>query len=57
MRIAITAEMAEGAANLTLADFLNERFAAYKSIVINSIASAIRGEFGDFHSIARTRGS
>ena len=57
MRIAITAEMAEGAANLTLADFLNERFTAHQSIVVNSIASAMRGEFGDFHSTPRTRGS
>ena len=53
----ITAEMAEGAAYLALADFLNERFAAHQSIVVNSIASAMRGEFGDFHSTARTRGS
>ena len=57
MRIAITAEMAEGTANLTLADFLNERFAAHQSIVVNSIASAMRGEFGDFHGMPRTRGS
>ena len=53
----LTAEMMEGAAYLALADFLNERFAAHQSIVVNSIAAAMRGEFGDFHSTPRTRGS
>ena len=53
----LTAEMAEGATYLALADFLNERFAAHQSIVVNSIAAAMRGEFGDFHGTPRTRGS
>jgi hypothetical protein len=53
----LTVEMAEGTAYLALADFLNTRFSQHQSIVVNSIVSAMCGEFGDFHSTARTRGS
>ena len=35
-------------------DHANRRQPAHRSIVCNSIASAIRGEFGDYHATDRT---
>jgi len=55
--ISVTKEMPEGADYLDLIDFANERQPALRSIVGNSIASAMRGDFGDCHAISRTKGS
>lgn len=42
---------------LELVDYANERLPQYPSIVCNSIASAVRGNFGDYHVTDRTSGS
>jgi hypothetical protein len=47
----------EGEAFLDAVEFLNARQPQATSIVANSIASAMRGEFGDHHATSRTRGS
>jgi len=49
--------MPEGAAFLDLVDYANQRQPAHPSIVCNSIASAVRGEFGNYHATNRTSGS
>ena len=55
--MSLTQGMAEGRAYLELVDYLNTRMKLHQSIVTNSIASAVRGEFGDFHSTRRTQGT
>ena len=55
--LSLTDTMVEGAAYLDLVKHLNSRMTLHESIVTNSIASAMCGEFGDFHSTRRTRGS
>ena len=47
----------EGDAMLNAVDFLNNRQPSQRSIVSNSIASAMRGDFGDVHFNERTAGS
>jgi hypothetical protein len=47
----------EAAAFLDIVDYANQRQPQHKSIVCNSIASAVRGEFGDFHATNRTSGN
>jgi hypothetical protein len=47
----------EADAFLDLVDYANRRQPAHQSIVSNSIASALRGEFGDYHATNRTSGS
>jgi hypothetical protein len=47
----------ESAAFLSLVDYANQRQPLHRSIVCNSIASALRGEFGNFHATNRTTGS
>ncbi len=42
---------------LDLVDYANPRQPRHASIVCNSIASALRGEFGDYHATDRTGGS
>ena len=42
---------------LDLVDYANQRQPAHRSIVCNSIASALRGEFGDYHATNRTSGT
>jgi len=42
---------------LDLVDYANRRQPLHQSIVCNSIASALRGEFGDYHATGRTGGS
>jgi hypothetical protein len=42
---------------LDIVDYANQRQPQHQSIVCNSIASAIRGEFGDYHATNRTSGS
>ncbi len=56
-RVPLGPQSAEAEAFLSLIDYANQRQPAHMSIVCNSIASAIRGEFGDFHATSRTRGS
>ena len=50
-------DTAEAAAFLDLVDYANQRQPAHPSIVCNSIASALRGEFGNFHATNRTSGT
>ena len=40
---------------LDLVEYANQRQPLHRSIVCNSIASAIRGEFGNYHATNRTR--
>ncbi len=47
----------EAQAFLDLVDYANKRQPRHQSIVCNSIASALRGEFGDYHATSRTAGS
>jgi hypothetical protein len=47
----------EADAFLDLVAYANRRQPAHQSIVDNSIASAVRGEFGDYHATNRTSGS
>lgn len=48
----------EGGRNfLSLMEYANSRAAEHESIVANSIASALEGQFGDYHATSRTRGS
>lgn len=55
--ISLTGDMTEGAGYLSLVSYLNQKMTFHESIVTNSIASAMRGEFGDFHATRRTKGS
>ncbi|ATQ68371.1 DUF1152 domain-containing protein [Methylosinus trichosporium] len=55
--VSVSAGEPEGDALLDAVDFLNARQPSSKSIVANSIASALRGDFGDRHATERTRGS
>jgi len=52
----LTREQAEGEALLDLIEYANQRMPGHPSIVCNSIASALRGEFGNFHATHRTKG-
>jgi hypothetical protein len=47
----------EADAFLELVDYVNQREPKQRGIVSNSIASAVRGEFGDYHATGRTAGS
>jgi hypothetical protein len=47
----------EADALLDLVDFANHRQPQHQSIVCNSIASSLRGEFGNYHATNRTSGS
>ncbi len=55
--VSLTSGTPESADFLDLIDYANRRQPQHPSIVCNSIASALRGEFGDFHSTHRTGGS
>jgi hypothetical protein len=55
--ISLTQGRPETDAFLDLVDYANRRQPQHKSIVCNSIASALRGEFGDYHATSRTSGS
>ena len=46
----------EADAFLDLVDYANQRQPQHPSIVCNSIASALRGEFGNYHATHRTSG-
>jgi hypothetical protein len=48
---------AEADAFLELVDYANQRQPLHASIVCNSIASALRGEFGNYHATHRTNGN
>lgn len=50
-------EMPEAAAFIDLVDYANQRQPSHPSIVCNSIAAALRGEFGNYHATSRTGGS
>ncbi|HRE53473.1 MAG TPA: DUF1152 domain-containing protein [Candidatus Competibacter sp.] len=54
---ALTHDMPEGFDYLDLVDYLNKKMYFHESIVTNSVASALSGEFGDFHPTRRTVGS
>lgn len=53
--VAITKSMPEGEAFLQLVEYLNQHMPLHRSIVMNSIASAVKGEFGDLHFTQRTK--
>jgi len=53
----LTKEMKEGAYYLDMVAYLNEKQPNAMSIVNNSIASSIQGEFGDYHPTPKTKGS
>jgi hypothetical protein len=55
--LSLAAGSREADAFCDLVDYANRRQPKHQSIVCNSIASAIRGEFGDFHATSRTSGS
>lgn len=54
---AVLAEMSEGKEFLDAVDYANERTPGRQSIVANSIAASVEGQFGDHHRIDRTKGS
>jgi hypothetical protein len=53
----IVAGAPEADAFIDLVDYANTRQPQHQSIVCNSIASALRGEFGNHHATGRTGGS
>lgn len=52
--VSITRDMPEGKTFLDAVEYLNKAQTIQKSIVCNSIASAMRGEFGDVQATGRT---
>lgn len=54
--LSLTRDMPEGQAFLDLVEDLNRRMTLHRSIVTNSVASAMQGEFGDLHFTQRTKG-
>ncbi len=55
--IIFTKEMEPIKKYISLIEFANKSLPHHKSIVHNSIADAIQGQFGDYHSTDRTKGS
>ena len=55
--ISLTPDMRYGADYMDLVSFMNSRLPEEASIVANSIVSAMRGAFGDFHFSPRTKGT
>jgi hypothetical protein len=55
--MSLTRGTPEADAFLDLVDYANRRQPQHPSIVCNSIASALRGEFGNYHATHRTSGS
>lgn len=55
--LSLVAGTPEGNAFIDLVAHLDTRQPAARSIVANSIASALRGEFGDYHATSRTAGA
>ncbi|MDR3323007.1 MAG: DUF1152 domain-containing protein [Zoogloeaceae bacterium] len=55
--LSLTRDMPEGKAYLEMVETLNQTIPSHPSIVTNSIASAMQGQFGDFHATRRTKGS
>lgn len=53
----LTKEMFEAKKYIEAIDFANEKMASQQSIVSNSIVSALKGEYGNFHATTRTEGS
>lgn len=53
----LTKEMLEANQFIEAIKFVNDRMRGYESIVSNSIASALEGEFGNHHKTTRTSGS
>lgn len=53
----LTREMPEGEAFLALVEYMNQRSGSFQSIVTNSVACALQGEFGDHHVSGRTKDS
>jgi len=54
---AVSPSRREGADFLSVVEYLNEKMPDHKSIVINAIAAAMRGGFGDLHTTDRTTGA
>ena len=55
--LSLSKTMPEGKHYLELVEYLNDVMPLDHSIVTNSVASALLGEFGDFHPTRRTKGS
>ncbi|MEJ2622770.1 MAG: DUF1152 domain-containing protein [Candidatus Thiodiazotropha sp.] len=55
--LSLTDSMPEGKAYIDLVEYLNATMTEHESIVSNSVASAMHGEFGDFHPTKRTQNS
>jgi len=55
--LSLTPGTPDAEAFLSLVDHANQRQPQHQSIVCNSVAAALRGEFGDYHSTNRTSGS
>lgn len=53
----VAKEMDEGQKYFSAVAFANKRMPERESIVSNSILSAVKGEYGDFHQTSRTEGS
>jgi len=53
----ITKEMVEAERYMEAIKFANEKMSGMKSIVSNSIVSALEGEYGNHHRTIRTKGS
>ncbi|MBK9577436.1 MAG: DUF1152 domain-containing protein [Fibrobacteres bacterium] len=55
--LTLTKNMKYGKLYYEMVQYLNEKMPNDRSIVANSIASALDGEFGDFHATEKTSGS
>ena len=55
--VSLTSEMSEAGSYLELVCYLNQQMPSSESIVANSIASSIQGEFGNHHATQKTKGS
>lgn len=55
--LSLTAAMPEGKAYIALTEYLNEKMPEKKSIVINSVMSAMQGHYGNYHATPRTNNS
>ena len=55
--LSLTSDMPEGKAYLEITEYLNQKMPQKKSIVINSVASAMQGKYGNYHPTNRTKGT
>lgn len=53
--LSLTADMPEGKAYIELTEYLNQKMPQKPSIVINAVASAMKGHYGNHHPTHRTK--